>query len=97
MKILLIWMMICMITERIEPDDEFLDPNVNYRILMSILQNRILVLEKDFENVQDASVKGYIQQELFDARKEYFNYLKIDLELQHLVLSNPDIYGAGDE
>lgn len=86
-----------MITQRIEPSEEFKNPNVNYQILMNKLSNRILLLEEDLKNAQDLIVKGFIEQELLDARKEYFNYLKIDLELQHLVLSNPEIYGRGDD
>ena len=85
-----------MITQRIEPSEEFKDPNVNYQILMTKLSTRILLLEKDLKNVQDSIIKGFVEQELLDARREYFNYLKIDLELQHLVFSNPEIYGIGD-
>lgn len=86
-----------MITQRIEPSEEFENPNVNYQILMNKLSNRILLLEEDLKNAQDLIVKGFIEQELLDARREYFNYLKTDLELQHLVLSNPEIYGIGDD
>lgn len=86
-----------MITQRIEPSEEFENPNVNYQILMNKLSNRILLLEEDLKNAQDPIVKGFIEQELLDARREYFNYLKIDLELQHLVLSSPEIYGIGDD
>lgn len=86
-----------MITQRIEPSEEFKNPNVNYQILMNKLSNRILLLEEDLKNAQDLIVKGFIEQELLDARREYFNYLKIDLELQHLILSNPEIYGIGDD
>lgn len=82
-----------MITERIDPDEEFYNPNVNYDILMSRLKSRILDLENDLLVVSDAKVQAFIQDEVISLRKEYFNYLKIDLELQHLVLSNPDIYG----
>lgn len=86
-----------MITQRIEPSEEFKNPNVNYQILMNKLSSRILLLEGDLKNAQDPIVKGFIEQELLNARREYFNYLKIDLELQHLVLSNPEIYGIGDD
>lgn len=86
-----------MITQKIDPEEEFNNPNVNYIILMSKLSNRIIDLESDLKVVQDNIVKGYIEKELIDARKEYFNYLKIDLELQHLVLSNPEIYNKGEE
>lgn len=86
-----------MITQRIDPEDEFKNPNINYNILMGKLKSRILDLEEDFKNVKDPIIKGIINQELIDARKEYFDYIKTDLELQHLVLSNPEIYGVGDE
>lgn len=82
-----------MITERIDPDEEFYNPNINYDVLMSKLRNRIIDLEADSLVVSDVKVKAFIQDELISLRKEYFNYLKIDLELQHLVLSNPEIYG----
>lgn len=82
-----------MITERIDPDEEFYNPNINYDILMSKLKNRILDLENDLLVVSDPKVQTFIQDEVISLRKEYFNYLKIDLELQHLVLSNPDVYG----
>lgn len=86
-----------MITQTIDPDEEFLNPNINYRVLMSALRKRIVDLEDDIKVVKDPVVKGYVQQELISVRKEYFNYLKIDLELQHLVLSNPEIYGEEGE
>ena len=82
-----------MITERIDPDEEFYNPNINYDVLMSKLRNRIIDLEADLLVVSDVKVKAFVQDELISLRKEYFNYLKIDLELQHLVLSNPEIYG----
>lgn len=86
-----------MITQKIDPEEEFNNPNINYMILMSKLSNRIITLEADLKVVQDNAVKGYIEKELIDIRKEYFGFLKTDLELQHLVLSNPDIYNKGEE
>lgn len=87
-----------MITERIDPDEEFYNPNINYDILMSKLKNRILDLENDLLVVSDPKVQTFIQDEVISLRKEYFNYLKIDLELQHLVLTHPEIYkGRGDK
>ena len=48
---------------------------------MSKLRTRINTLENDFKSVDDSIVKGFIQKELFKLRKEYFGYLKIDIEL----------------
>ena len=81
-----------MITQRIDENEEFYNPNLNYDILMNKLRKRILDLEEDTKNIKDPIVRGYAFQELISLREEYFNYLKIDLELQHLVLSNPEIY-----
>ena len=38
-----------MITQKIDPEDEFNNPNVNYMILMSKLSNRIITLEADLK------------------------------------------------
>ena len=85
-----------MITQKIEIEEEFSDPNINYNVLMSKLRTRINTLENDFNNVDDSIVKGFIQKELFKLRKEYFGYLKIDIELQHMMLIHPEVYGGGN-
>lgn len=81
-----------MITQRIDPDEEFQDPNINYSVLMSKLSKNILDLEEDFQNVKNPAVKGFIHEQILKARREFFDLLKVDLELQHLVLTNPDAY-----
>lgn len=81
-----------MITQRIDLEEEFFNPNVNYEVLMGNLRNKILMLEEDINNIKDPEVKGFAENKMIELRKEYFNFLKIDLELQHLVLSNPEIY-----
>ena len=83
--------------QEIDPDDEFSDPNLNYRVLMSKLRTRINDLEKDVKNICDPVIKGLAVQELIETRETYFGYLKIEIELQHLMLSNPEIYGIGDK
>lgn len=83
-----------MITQRIDPIEEFQDPNINYSVLMSRLSKRIIDLEEDFQNTKDPIVKGFIFKEILETRKEFFDYLKVDLELQHLVLTNPDAYNT---
>ena len=85
-----------MITQRIEPTEEFYNPNINYDVLMSKLRSRIINIEEDVKNIKDPIVKGFAEQELISLREKYFDYMKTDLELQHLVLSNPDIYNKGD-
>ena len=85
-----------MITQKIEIEEEFSDPNVNYNVLMSKLRTRINTLENDFNNVDDSIVKGFIQKELFKLRKENFGYLKIDIELHHMMLIHPEVYGGGN-
>lgn len=85
-----------MITQEIEIAEEFSNPNVNYNVLMSELRTRINNLEKDLKSVKDPVVKGFVQDELIKVREKYFGYLKIDIELQHLMLSNPEIYGGGN-
>ena len=83
-----------MITRRIDPAEEFTNPNVNFDVLMKKISNRIITLEEDFNNVEDPVVKGFILQEIILLREKYFDYLKVDIDLQHLMLSNPDIYGG---
>lgn len=96
-KTSLIWMVRNMITQRIDDEEEFLNPNINYDVLMSKLKNRILDLEEDVKNIKDPIIRGYALKDLVETRERYFDYLKIDLELQHLVLSNPDIYNKGGD
>lgn len=86
-----------MITKRIDPAEEFTNPNVNFDVLMKRISNRIIDLEADFNNVEDAVVKGFILNEIISLREKYFDYLKVDMDLQHLMLSNPDIYGSGED
>lgn len=86
-----------MITQRIDPTEEFANPNVNYDVLMRKLSNRIVNLEADISAISDPIVKGFALKELMSLREKYFDYLKIDMELQHMVLSNPDIYGEGEK
>lgn len=86
-----------MITQRINPEEEFSNPNVNYDVLMKRLSGRIIDLESDMLNISDPVVKGFALQELISLRQKYFDYLKVDMELQHMVLSNPDIYGEGEK
>lgn len=82
-----------MITQQIDITEEFSNPNVNYDVFMKKLKNRIVTLEEDVNNIKDAKVKGFAEEEITKLRQKYFDYLKIDLELQHLMLSNPEIYG----
>ena len=64
---------------------------------MKKLSNRIIDLENDILNISDPIVKGFALKELISLRERYFDYLKVDMELQHMVLSNPDIYGEGEK
>lgn len=86
-----------MITQQIDVTEEFANPNVNYDVFMKKLKNRIITLEEDINNIKDAKVKGFAEEEVTKLRQKYFDYLKIDLELQHLMLSNPEIYGERSE
>lgn len=88
-----------MITQKIEENEEFYNPNINYDILMSKLKTRIVALEEDIGNIKDPILKGYALKTLIELREKYFDYMKIDLELQHLVLTNPDVYNknSGEE
>lgn len=86
-----------MITQRIDPSEEFTNPNVNYDVLMKRLSSRIIDLENDIINISDPVVKGFALKELMSLREKYFDYLKVDMELQHMVLSNPEIYGEGEK
>lgn len=81
-----------MITQKIDNDAEFVNPNINYDVLMKKMRKRIEVLELDVNNINDPAVKAFAEKEILALRQKYFDYLKIDLELQHLVLSNPEIY-----
>ena len=88
-----------MIIEKITNDDEFFDPNINYEVLMSKIKSRIIILEEDLKNVKDPEMKGIISNKILELRESYFDYLKVDFELQHVMRSNPNIYnvGRGDE
>lgn len=86
-----------MIQQKIDPIEEFTNPNVNYDILMKKISNRIINLEEDISKISDPIVKGFAVKELMILREKYFDYLKVDMELQHMVLSNPSIYGEGEK
>ena len=83
--------------QRIDIEKEFLDPNLNYEILLRKLRSRIINLEYDVKEIKDPIVKGFAEKELIKMRETYFGYLKTDLELQHLMLTNPEIYGRDDK
>lgn len=86
-----------MITQKIDANEEFYNPNLNYEVLMKKMQKRIETLELDITQIKDTAVKAFAEKELMALRQTYFDYLKTDLELQHLVLSNPEIYGGNKE
>lgn len=88
-----------MITQKIQNDEEFFNPNINYQVLMSVIKKRILVLEDDIKNIKDSKIRGMAEKEMFELRKQYFDYLKVDFELQHMMKTNPDVYGlnGGEE
>lgn len=85
-----------MITQKIDNEEEFLDPNVNYSVLMNQIKNRIQTLELDYQSVKDPYIKGIIKKEIISLRKEFFDYLKVDFDLQHTIRSNPNIYGGNN-
>lgn len=86
-----------MITQKIDEVEEFINPNINYDVMMSKIRNRILNLESDIQNVQDPVVKGFATEELIKLRKEYFDYLVVDLKLQHMMLTNPEVYNKEEK
>lgn len=67
---------------KISQDEEFLDPNVNYRILMAELRERIVKLQHDINNIQDEVILGLAQKEYTDLKIRYFKLLRDDLFLQ---------------
>ena len=85
-----------MITQKIDNEEEFLDPNINYSVLMNQIKNRIQTLELDYQNVEDHYIKGIIKKEIISLRKEFFDYLKVDFDLQHTIRSSPNIYGGNN-
>ena len=77
-----------MINQKISNDDEFYDTNINFGILLNKRRRRIENLEHDVETIEDPRVRGFAYQELLEERQKYFDCLKTDLELQHMVLSD---------
>ena len=64
-------------------DEEFVNPNVNYAILLTELRQQIETLQTDMAAIQDPSVLGFAQQLYVDRKVKYFNLLKMDLDMQH--------------
>jgi tyrosine-protein phosphatase YwqE len=68
--------------ESVSPNEEFLDPNMNYRILLTELRERLQNLQHDIEAIQDQEVKGLATQIYTDLKIQYFKLLRDDLYLQ---------------
>jgi hypothetical protein len=68
--------------ESVSPNEEFLDPNMNYRILLTELRERLQNLQHDIEAIQDQEIKGLAIQIYTDLKIQYFKLLRDDLYLQ---------------
>lgn len=71
---------------RIPMDQEFINPNVNYRILIIELRERIMNLQHDRNAIKDPELRGYAEKLYFNLKQEYFNLLSKDLSLQHQMI-----------
>lgn len=79
--------------ESFSNDEEFLNPNLNYQILLTELRERIEKIQKDMLVIQDHEVMGAAQQIYTELKVEYFRLMRDDLDLQHK-FSTQDIIGS---
>lgn len=79
--------------ESFSNDEEFLNPNLNYQILLAELRERIEKIQKDMLVIQDHEVMGAAQQIYTELKLEYFRLMRDDLDLQHK-FSTQDIIGS---
>lgn len=79
--------------ESFSNDEEFLNPNLNYQILLAELRERIEKIQKDMLVIQDHEVMGAAQQIYTELKVEYFRLMRDDLDLQHK-FSTQDIIGS---
>lgn len=65
-------------------DEEFLDPNRNFTIVMIELRQRIERLQLDILHITDEELKGVAVKMYTDLRLKYFDMMSKDLQLQFM-------------
>ena len=65
-------------------DEEFLDPNRNFTIVMIELRQRIERLQLDILHITDEELKGIAVKMYTDLRLKYFDMMSKDLQLQFM-------------
>ena len=66
----------------ITAEEEFLDPNINYRVLLAEVREELETLQQDLQNIQNPQLKGYAKKMYIDLKIKYFKLLRDDLTLQ---------------
>lgn len=80
----------------ITPDEEFLNPEINYRILLSELRQKLETLQEDLSKIQDPAVLGFAEKQYLHYKERYFNILVYDLDLKHREVIRNNLDGIAD-
>ena len=70
-------------TTMITPDEEFLNPEINYKVLLSELRQKLERLQKDMQIIEDPTVFGFAEKLYLHYKEKYFSILVYDLDMQH--------------
>lgn len=58
------------------PEEEFMNPDTNYMILMEELRARIMNIQLDMQSIRDPEIKGFAEKKYTKLKIEYFRLLK---------------------
>lgn len=67
----------------IDMKNEFTDPNVNHKVLLLELENRIKDLQFDLNQIRDPEVRGFATKVYTELKCTYFTFMGKALELEH--------------
>lgn len=66
----------------ITQEEEFFSAEVNYTLVCTEYRQRIQKLQQDLAVISDPEVKGFAESLYLKLRKEYFDLLKVDIDMQ---------------
>ncbi len=65
-------------------DEEFINPNRNFEVLMMELRDRIEKIRLDIIHINDPELKGIAENLYIDLKIKYFKLMRDDLHLQKM-------------
>ena len=67
--------------------EEFEDPNLNYKILLAEMRERIVDLQYDLNNIKDPEVYGFAVKLYIQLKNRYFDLMVQAMHIEHNIVS----------